>query len=252
MPTTLKNLNRVLRGLRQFGLLLPEDATTTDDDYILMILQFLNEAKEEIEDSGWAWQALRQTVTLTLRADVAEYSLLAADDADVDTNDRTRILYETLTTAGPTPGFYNTSSSLPMVFDTTDSASVRLTEVSQERMEGLYLRDPAFQGLPTSFATWAGSGSIRLKVWPTPDKARTIVLRLYIPQAELTPASLTATSLAIPSRPVWTLALFKANQERGEELGQDGSSLHAAYLDAHGAAEGKEQTASDQTVYLER
>ncbi len=51
---------------------------------------------------------------------------------------------------------------------------------------------------------------------------------------------------------MWTKALFKANQERGDELGKEGSALWIAYLDAHGAAVAKEQTPMESTVYLER
>jgi hypothetical protein len=74
---------------------------------------------------------------------------------------------------------------------------------------------------------------------------------MYIPQAELSESDLT-TVLSIPNRPVWTKALFKANEERGSELGKEGSSLHVAYLDAHGAAVANEQTPADSTVFLDK
>jgi hypothetical protein len=250
--TTLTTINKVLRGLRQFGLLLTTGATSTTDDYILMILQFVNEAKEEIEEAGWPWQALRQTVTVTLSSGTAQVDLLSASEADVDTNDRTRLLYETRNTVGVSVGFYNGASSLPMVFDTTDSSEERLREVTQERMESMHFTDNDETGQPEYFAIWSDSDSIKMKVYPTPDATYTIKMRMYIPQAELASNSLTATTLSIPTRPVWLLALWKANQERGEELGREGSSLHRAYLDAHGAAQGKEMTPADQTVFLER
>ena len=47
--TTRELINKVLRGLRQFGLIIPSSTTSTTDDYLLMILQFVNEAKEEVE-----------------------------------------------------------------------------------------------------------------------------------------------------------------------------------------------------------
>ncbi len=251
--TTLSLMNKVLRGLRQFGLLIDTGETATTDDYLLMILQFLNEAKEEIEESGWSWHSLRQTVTLTLASSAVEYDIEIAGQADVDTNDRTRLLYENANTGGHrTTGFYNGHSSLPLVFNTTTNDEYRLKEITIERMERLHFTDDDRTGRPEQFALWSDGDSIRMKVWPIPDATYTLKLRMYIPQAELASDSLTATTLSVPQRPVWMLALFKANQERGEELGKEGSALHRAYLDAHGAAVGKEQTQADQTVFLDR
>jgi hypothetical protein len=249
MATTLTLTNKVLRGIRQFGLILASSATAYTDDYLLMLLQFINEAKEEIEESGWAWQSLRTTVTVTLAADTAEYDITIAGAADVDTNDRARLLYENAKAGGET--FYQSQYTLPQVFDVTDSGEYRLVEVRQEKMERMHFTDSDETQNPVYFAIWSDGDSLRMKVHPTPNSARTLKLRVYIPQVELTASDIT-TVLSIPSRPVWTLALHKANQERGDELGKDGSSTHRAALDAHGAAVGKEMTAADQTTYLER
>ncbi len=251
--TTREAINKVLRGLRQFGLLLESGTTSTTDDYLLMILQFLNEAKEEVEESGWAWQALRQTVTVTLAASTVEYTLTSAGDADVDTNDRSRLLYETVNEGGRTEGFRIGSSSRAQVFDVTDSSEYRLKQWTQEKMERVHFTDDdETAARPTHFAIYAAADNLVLKVYPTPSEARTLKLRLFIPQAELSSTSLEATSITIPSRPVWTKALFKANQERGDELGKEGSALHQAYMDAHGAAVGIEMSPADSTVSLER
>ena len=253
MATTREVMNKVLRGLRQFGLILDSGTTETTDDYLLMILQFVNEAKEEIEEAGWPWQALRQTVTVTLSASTVEYDLTIAGAADVDTNDRTRLLYEMNVGHGGTQeNFRQGNSSLPQVFDVTDSNEVRLRELTQESVERMHFTDDDSTGKPESFAVWSDGDSIRMKVYPIPDGTYTLKMRLYIPQAELASDSLEATSLSIPQRPVWTKALFKANQERGDELGKEGSALHMAYLDAHSAATGKEMTPADSTVQLDR
>lgn len=252
MATTQKLVNNVLTGLRQFGLLIDSSTTTITDDYLLMILQFVNEAKEEIEEAGWSWHALRKTVTLTLVAAQAEYDLLSASEADVDTNDRTRLLYENVSQFGSSEGFYSSMSSIPMVFDVTDSGEYRLKERTQEQMERLHFTDNDERANPSSFSFYTDGDSIKMKMWPTPTAVRTIKLRLYIPQATLASTAIDTTTLLIPNRPVWTLALFKANQERGDELGRDNSSSQRAALDAHGAATGREMTPADQTVFLER
>lgn len=251
MATSRDLINKVLRGLRQFSLVIDDATTETTDNYLLMILQFVNEAKEEIEESGWPWQALRQTVTVTLAASTVEYDLTTSGAADVDTNDRTRLLYETVNEAGRTESFRIGASSRPQVFDVTTSNEYRLNEWTQEKMERVHFTDDNETGKPTHFAIWSDGDSIRMKVYPTPDQAYTLKMRMFVPQSELASDSL-STTLSIPNRPVWTKALLKANQERGDELGKEGSTLHMAYMDAHGAAVGKEMTPADSTVSLER
>ena len=254
MATTRQVMNKVLRGLRQYGILIDSGTEDiTNDDYLLMILQFVNEAKEEIEEAGWPWQALRQTVTVTLAASTVQYDLEIAGQADVDTNDRTRLLYENVNFSGTTEGFYASSSASPQVFNVTDTSNeYRLREVTQEQMERWHFVDDNETGQPVYFSTWNDGDSIKMKVYPTPDQTYTIKMRLYIPQAELADTTVDSTTLTLPQRPVWLLALLKSNEERGSELGRPGSSLHKAYLDAHGAATGKEMTPADSTVFLER
>jgi hypothetical protein len=252
--TTRDLINKVLRGIRQFGLILTSSDSSTTDEYLLMILQFLNEAKEEIEEAGWSWQALRQTVTVTLAQGTTEYDITIAGAADVDTNDRTRLLYENVTYGGGggSEGFFASTSSKPMVFDVTDAAEYRLTERTQEYIERMHFTDDDAQHTNVrDFCLYSDGDSIKMKVWPIPAATRTIKLRFYIPQAELAETDLT-TVLSIPGRPVWTLALFKANQERGDELGVEGSVGHLAYLNAHGSAVAREQRPCDITVGLDR
>lgn len=241
-------INNVLRGMRQFGMLLTSSDTSTTDDYLLMILQFVNEAKYEIEEAGWPWHALRQTVTVTLSAGTSSYTLTTSGQADVDTNDRTRLLYENIT---GTENFRMSDMSRPQVFETSTSAEYRLTEITLERMERYHLTDSDDTGKPQYFAIWNNGSSISMKVWPTPDATYTVKMRMYVPQAELASTDLT-TTLSVPPRAVWTLALFKANEERGSELGRPGSSLWMAYLNAHGSAVAAEQTDADSTVFLTR
>jgi hypothetical protein len=251
MANTRDLMNKVLRGLRQFGLIIGSGTSSTTDDYLLMILQIVNEAKEEVEESGWAWEALRNTVTLTVSASTIEYDLTSAGPADVDTNERTRLLYESVNHGGKMEGFYNGSASMPQVFETSTSSEYRLREISQEKMERWHATDDNQTGKPTHIAFYRDADSLKCKIYPTPDAAYTIVMRLFIPQAELTSTDLT-TTLSIPSRPVWMRALYKANEERGSELGRPGSSLHTAMLDAHAAASGSEMSPADSTVNLER
>lgn len=249
--TTLQLLNKILRGLRQFSLLIDSGATSITDDYLLMLLQFLNEAKEEIEDAGWPWYALRQTVTVTLSASTVDYTLTTGGAADVNTTDRTRLLYETVSQYGASENFTCSASSQPQVFDVTTSAEYRLREATIEQMERWHFTDSDDTGKPEHFALYASGGALKMKVYPIPDQTYTLKMRFYIPQAELSDTDIT-TTLTIPSRPVYLKALLKANQERGDELGSPNSTLEVAYLDAHGAAVANEMTAADETIHLER
>jgi hypothetical protein len=252
MATTRDSLNKVLRGLRQFGLIIPSGTTSVTDDYLLMLLQFINEAKEEIEESGWCWQSLRTTITLSVVAGQVEYNLLAASEADIDTTDRSRLLYENVTSVGRSEGFFDSTSSKPMVFDVTDATEHRLTERTQEYIERKHFVDnDETQAVLQDFSIYSDADNMRIKLHPTPSEARTVKIRMYNPTTELVSTDLD-TVLSIPFRPIWTLALMKANQERGDELGKEGSVLHIAYLNAHGAAVAREQSPGDITVGLDR
>lgn len=251
MANTRTLINKVLRGIRQFGLLIDSSTTAITDEYLQMVLQFLNEAKEEIEESGWPWQALRKTVTVTLAAAQVEYTITIAGDADVDTTDRSRLLYENVNSGGRTEAFYNSVESRIQVFDVTTSTEYRLREVTQEQMERWHFTDNNETDRPHYITFYSDGASLKAKVYPIPDAAYTLKCRIYIPEAELTAADIT-TSVSIPERAVWLKALYKANEERGSELGKPGSTLEKAYMDAQVVATGKEMTTADYTVHLER
>ena len=252
--TTRGLLNKVLRGLRQFSLIIGDATTTVSDHYLLMLLQFVNEAKEEVEEVGWPWMALRQTVTVTLSNGVAAYDLVLGEEedgpADVDTNDRSQLLYEQVTVDGGSESFRNSDGSLPQVWDVTSSTESRLMETTQEQMERWHMTDNAETGAPIYFAVWHATANLKLKIWPTPNGTYTLKMRLFIPQAELASDDLD-TILSIPSRPIYLKALLKANAERGEELSAPNGALARDFTDALANATGREMTKQDSTVYLE-
>ena len=248
--TTRGLLNKVLRGLRQFSLIISDGTTSISDDYLLMLLQFINEAKEEVEEVGWPWMALRQTVTITLSNGTTDYALTAAGPADIDTNDRSQLLYEQVTIDGGNESFRNSDASLPQVWDVTNSAEGRLKELTQEQMERWHMTDNGETGAPIYFAIWHETANLKMKVWPTPDGTYTLKARIFIPQAELSSSNI-ATVLSIPSRPVYLKALLKANAERGEELSAPNGALARDFIDSLANASGREMTKQDSTVYLE-
>jgi len=242
MATTQSLLNKVLIGLRQSQIA----DTSTTDAYELLLLQFLNNAKEEVEES-WDWYALRATVTVTLAQGTSEYTLTSAGDADVDTTERSKLLYEkSQALAG---GFESTTRGFgaqPQVWDVTNSSEQRMTEVSQEQMERLHFTDDDEQSMPTHFAIYSDGTSLKMKFYPIPEKVRTIKARIFNPQAELSSTDLT-TVLTVPVRPVWTKALWKANEERGEEVARPNGPNESDADDALAVAIAREQTVDDIT-----
>lgn len=248
MLTALALLNKVLRGLRRDV----QQATSTTDSYQLLLIQFLNSAKEELEDN-WDWHALRQTVTLTISASTTEYALTEAGPADVDVTPRSRLLYE----KPQQPGAYSDETEtstfsygcLPQVFDVTDSTEYRLSELSPEQMERLHFTDNNETSQPTHFAIYRDADSLKVKVWPTPSGTRTWKLRFVIPQAEIPRSSMTSYQLKIDDRAVWTKALHMASEERGEDVGRPLSALDREAQDALFLALDREKLNSDMTGY---
>ena len=258
MANTRDLINNVLRGLRQFDLIIPDATTSTTDPYLLFILQMVNEAKEEIEDGGWPWQSLRTATGGILQSGVIDIDMETDGTSFINgspvTNERSRLLYERVDTdgIGATEGFRLGSCRLPQVWNTEASSNIyRLREFPRERIARMHLTDDNQTGQPTSFAIWQDGDSLRIQVYPIPDAQYTITARIYIPQAALTATDLD-TVLTIPSRPVYLLALLKANAERGSELGAPDSTLAEAAADALGAAVDNEMTDADRTVTLDR
>jgi hypothetical protein len=239
MATALDILNKVLVGLRQDTL--ASGSTETSTKYGLLILQFINEAKEEIEES-WEWHSLRQTVTVT--GSTALLTLTSAGDADVDTNERSRLLYER-EGGGEYAG--RGWGDQPQVFDVTD-AEHRLQEVSWERMERLHFQDNDGTSDPCYFAIRNDGSNLYMKVWPTPADSRTYKLRLYIPEAEVASDALD-TTITIPARPLYLKAQLKANRERGEEISAPGAVNEMDFVDALAVAIQREMSMADTTSH---
>jgi hypothetical protein len=240
MATTFDLLNEVLTGLRKERL--ADGTTSVTSAYHLLLLQFVNMAKDEVENK-WDWHALRTTVTQALSQGTSSYTLSGVTN-------RARLLYENPTSNGE----YNESSqymqgSRPMVFDVTDAAEYRLGELTPEAIERLHLLDADEQNDPTHFALQRTASGITLRVYPTPADTRSLRLRFVAPQAKLEATSIDSTTLSVPDSPVWLRALELANKERGEEVGQDPQTLLTASQTALYDAIAIERTDADDTGY---
>jgi hypothetical protein len=188
--TYLQLINKVLVGLRE------DVAIGIADHHSKLIGQFVNEAKEEIEDMG-PWYALRTTLTGSTAASTSTIDFTAT------TNERSYILDDM-------------DTGRPLVWITTSGKESLLTEITSEQMEDLYNQDATQDTAQPNYFSWTISASgITMKLWPLPDAVYTVKARAVVPQAEL---SATTDVLTIAATPVWKLALHKAMDERGSEM----------------------------------
>lgn len=181
--TYLQIVNAVLRRLR-------EDTVTsiTQSDYAVLIGDFVNEAKREVEDS-WNWIQLRQTIQVTTAATIFRY---------------------TLTGAG------NRFRLLQVINDTEDS---ELQKAPYGHMNRLFTASGSTQtGSPDLYDINGNtSGDPNVDLWPIPNAVETINFNMVIPQDDLSSDS---EVLTVPSWPVILGAYMKALSERGEDSGR--------------------------------
>ena len=72
--TALSSVNKVLTRLRENAV---TSSTFPSNTYAQLILQFLNETKQEIENA-WDWTILRQSIAITTAIGVNTYSITGA------------------------------------------------------------------------------------------------------------------------------------------------------------------------------
>ena len=183
-------INNVLRRLREdtidsdwTGSLNTNPTGTTD--YQVMIGDFVNDAKKEIEDS-WDWSALRRIETVSTVADTRTYNLAS-------TSQSTRIM------SVQEQGQGGTIQNVP-------SSWIEKTRYPSET-----------SGIPSYFSIVGTSGGLlTAQLYPKPDAVYSIDFHLTDPQDDLTAA---ATVLTIPEYPVILGVWARAISERGEDGG---------------------------------
>jgi hypothetical protein len=185
MATYTNLINSVLLRLRETQVAAPGAST-----YALLIGEFVNQAKEEVENA-WKWGALRSTVDVTTVQGTTSYALTGAG---------TR---------------YKLQDDMFSVFDATNEGylmrrsdawvkkNIRVN-TNQSKSQYFYL-----DGVDSN-----GDGQIT--IYPPPEGVTTINVDLIIPQAVFT---LGTEILSVPSEPVKLKALVLALAERGEDQG---------------------------------
>ena len=184
----LQLVNSVLRRLRESEVTTVQGSGNANS-YARLIGDYVNEAKSTVE-SAWQWLALKQTVPVTLVSGTSEYQLSPSYN-------------------GFQPEFvYNEAQKWEL-------EEMPHTWIIEQQTFGTANNAP-----PTHFSySGVDSATNNLKVtfYPTPNAAGSI--KFY---GTVRPSNLTADSdiLLVPERPVILLATAMAQEERGEDSGQ--------------------------------
>ena len=180
--TFLNIMNNVLRRLRE------EEATTvTGSTYIKMVGDFINDAKQLVEEAN-DWSALRETIVVTTAASDNDYSLTGGGD-------NVKVM-----------SVINDTQNCFMGYQTKDWFN-----------DSLYIADEV-QGAP-KYYTYNGldsSGDTQVLVSPTPDGVYSLRFDVIKKQEPLTSNT---DTLLVPAQPVIHLAVALLARERGETGG---------------------------------
>ena len=202
--TYLQIVNNVLTNLRE--------STVTDltADYSLLIGEFVNMAKEQVEDS-WQWHVLRQDITFNSVASQTRYDLTddtaGSGDADVGSN-----LWE----IGKTQALRDRFGRIQMWDLTNDSDRFMMAEVPRQwGVNQQRTTNPNTAPLEKPVHVFLESGAVNF-VYAPQSSGRDYTLTVVTPQAELSTAG---TTVSVPWRPIVSLATAWAMEERGEKLG---------------------------------
>lgn len=214
LRTHLELVNKVLVNLRE------TPVTALNSAYPMLISQYVNQAKEKVEDQ-WQWRSLATTAVFDTALGQQDYFLdgmgtpLVAFTPDRPATERSFLLRDS---------YYQTGVVV------MDANSAR--ELCEEPFEGMVeeYRVPSqvVYGAPTEFSYTVEEGKPVLWLDKPPDGVYTIQVRLFTPQPELVAAT---DPVIAPWRPIVSLATFLAMQERGEELGTQADIYLAAYQD---------------------
>ena len=183
-------INAVLRRLREdsigsdwSGALIDASGPT---DYQVLIGDFVNEVKREVEDA-WDWTSLRRVETVATVADTRSYNLPS-------TSQRTRTLSVQ-----------------------EQSQGTMLQGVPDSWIRSTQYPSPDSSGVPSYFSiNGTNSGLLTAQIYPKPDSVYNINFYLLDPQDDLTNAT---DVLTCPEFPVIMGVWARAIAERGEDGG---------------------------------
>ena len=180
--TYLQLVNSVLRRLRE-----NEVDTVAETNYSALIGDFVNDAKQIVEDAH-SWSALRTAIEFNTVNGTSTYALTGSGQ-DVEVREAMNV-----------------------------TNKIRLRSRNRTYMNNYYKIGEPASGAPSEFA-FSGAdsnGDITVQVYPQPDGIYELYFDSFVRQADLTAD---ATRLKVPHNPVLQLALAMALRERGETGG---------------------------------
>ena len=192
-------VNSVLRKLRE-----DEVSTVSENSYSTLIGDFVNQVKEEVEDST-NWNALRSTTQVTTVSGTSQY---------------------VLTSAG-------TRSKIVDVWNDTEDAW--MYERSSKYLNSVLNTTPLTSSSPMFYGVNGvdSSGDIQVDLWPVPNAVETINFNLVSPEAELSGSSDTTNlSERVLMLGAWAMAI----SERGEDGGVSYDEAQQRFMKALGDA----------------
>lgn len=196
--SALTSVNNVLTRLRESQVTSTTFSTST---YAQLILQFVNEAKREVEDA-WDWTSLRTTIPVSTVASTRQYII---------------------TGAGQRYRFYDVQKRL---FETTRKVWILpAPDILIEEATQIWT---ANNNVPNWYRIRGQNTNLDpyIDFYPTPDAIYSVQIPLVVPDVDL---SLYSDTYKVPSIVVELGAWAKAISERGEDGGQNTSEAFALY-----------------------
>lgn len=184
MATFLDCVNGVLRRVREV-----EAVSVSDNAYVKLVGEFVNEAKREVEDA-WNWSVLRTTKTISTANGTQNYEIPG-------TNPRSRLL-----------NIYIPSLKRDLV----QATQYQMHEWTN--LQGTTTGDPQYFSVGNSTAA---TGVLTIDLWPVPTSVLTVKVDCVVPQADLSAGT---DVVYVPSELVIQGAYLRAINERGEDGGR--------------------------------
>ena len=180
--TYLNLVNNVMKRLRE-----AEVTTVTQNTYSTMMGEFVNDAKEFVEDA-WDWSGLRKTIVVTTSADDYTYTLTDSGIKD------------------------------KLLDAINDTNNLRMVQDSRNKFNERQFISTAATGSPLYFAfTGVDANSDRtIEVYPTPNGAYSLRFDIVGREPKL---SDDIDTCVLPPSPIIQLAVAMAVRERGETGG---------------------------------
>lgn len=198
MATQLTIVNDVLRRLRESTV-----STVAANDYSQLIGAFVNDAKESLEDM-WFWTVNEVEIDTTILGDSSTrvYDI-------TQTNDRSFLIR-------------SMNDRVPMMYDITSNENAQLQDVPLKsvrefRATSRSIDDTLSQPIQFALKPDTDGRGWSIELSQASSSARTWRSYWYAPQAEFAlDGTDDATEVLLPKRPLFLLALYFAQYERGE------------------------------------